>query len=184
MCPIRSRRKTQRNTWHSRCRASAPRFSLHSGSDGFQVRRTAQGVVTLEVPSILFAISVSLGQSCKEWNQRDAVRLLLHLPHRLLQHLLAVRVATGHRAQQHLVRAVTLQVVRVDGVARVQTIALEIALELGVPLGLCDLCNDAETFGVRSSGIDDPKVCTKVLVRCTHGDAQGAVSEHHFGEWH
>jgi len=46
----------------------------------------------------------------------------------------------------------------VDGVARVQTIALEIALELGVPLGLCDLCNDAETFGVRSSGIDDPKV--------------------------
>lgn len=148
------------------------------------MRRTAQGVVTLEVPSILFAISVSLGQSCKEWNQRDAVRLLLHLPHRLLQHLLAVRVATGHRAQQHLVRAVTLQVVRVDGVARVQTIALEIALELGVPLGLCDLCNDAETFGVRSSGIDDPKVCTKVLVRCTHGDAQGAVSEHHFGEWH
>merc|ERR1711945_70623 len=33
-------------TWHSRCRASALRFSLHSGSDGFQVRRTAQGVVT------------------------------------------------------------------------------------------------------------------------------------------
>mmetsp|Transcript_22608 Transcript_22608/g.59684 ORF Transcript_22608/g.59684 Transcript_22608/m.59684 type:complete len:182 (+) Transcript_22608:549-1094(+) len=178
MCPIRSLRRTPRNTWHNRCRASAPRFSLPSGSDGFQVRRTAQGVVTLEVPSTQFAISVSLGQSCKAWNQRNAVRLRLHLPHRLLQLLLAARVATGHRAQRRLVRAVTLQVARVDGVARVQTIALEIAPELGAPPSPCDLFEDAlfkdaETFGVRSSGIDDPKVCIKALVRCTH-----------FGDWH
>ena len=64
------------------------------------------------------------------------------------------------------------------GVARVQTIALDIAPELVAPPSLRDLFKDAETFGARSSGIDDPKVCILALVPFQRTTSESCIEFH------